>query len=58
MSRSLVAKVKEALEQVDNGDPLKDFLEDDEIIEALRMLVKLEQTRIQRNSHLKLIECK
>ena len=58
MSRSLVAKVKEALEQVDNGDPLKDFLEDDEVIEALRMLVKLEQARIQRNSHLKLIECK
>ena len=28
-------KIKYALEQVENGDPLKDFLDDDEILDAL-----------------------
>lgn len=50
MTRTLVDKVKEALKNVDNGDPLKDFLEDYEIIEALRLLAKLERLSTELSS--------
>lgn len=33
-------KVIYAMEQYDNGDPLKDFLDDDEIAQALDLLVE------------------
>jgi hypothetical protein len=39
MTESLAERVQYAMEQVENGDPLKDFLDDDEIIEALELLV-------------------
>jgi hypothetical protein len=39
MAKTLEQRVKYAMKQVDNGDPLKDFLDDDEIIEALESLV-------------------
>ena len=35
----LEEKVIDAMEQVENGDPLKDFLDDDEIIDALILLI-------------------
>ena len=37
----LLAKVKKALLYDRDGDPIKDVIEDDEIIEALRLLMKL-----------------
>ncbi len=36
----LEEKVIEAMEQVENGDPLKDFLDDSEIIDALDLLIE------------------
>ena len=36
---TLSGKVIYAMEQVENGDPLKDFLDDYEIIDALMLLV-------------------
>ena len=36
----LFDKIVSALEHVENGDPLKDFLDDDEIIEGLKLLTK------------------
>lgn len=36
----LEEKVIDAMEQVENGDPLKDFLDDYEIIDALELLIE------------------
>lgn len=39
VKRRLMAKVRAAISYADNGDPIKDVIDDHEIIEALRLLV-------------------
>ena len=42
--RELVAKVREAVGYVKDGDPLKDFLDEEDIVEALELLVNIADT--------------
>lgn len=37
----LISKTADAMKQVRNGDPLKDFMDRDEIEAALKLLVKI-----------------
>lgn len=39
-----IKKTREAIKEVDNGSPLKDYLEQDEIIEGLELLVLITKT--------------
>jgi hypothetical protein len=39
--RELVAKVREAIEYEDNGDPAKDVIDYDEMIDAMRLLLQI-----------------
>ena len=41
MDRALVAKVREAIEYENNGDPAKDVIDYDEMIDAMRLLVQI-----------------
>lgn len=41
VDRELLAKVSKALAYYNNGDPLKDFLEFDEIADALELLMRV-----------------
>lgn len=36
--KALLKKLSKVLKYVENGDPIKDFLDDDEILEALILL--------------------
>jgi len=48
--RLLIAKVKEAVEFAANGDPMKDVIDDDEIREALELLIKILDRQIPAKS--------
>lgn len=39
--RSLIDKVKKAVEYEDNGCPMKDVIDDVDVIEAMRLLVRI-----------------
>jgi len=39
--RKLARKVRKAMAEAEDGNPLKDFLDDDEILDALDLLVRL-----------------
>lgn len=39
--RELMVKVRTAVEYAINGDPIKDAIDDGEIVEALRLLVEV-----------------
>lgn len=41
VDRALVAKVREAIAYEDNGDPAKDVIDDDEMIDAMRLLLQI-----------------
>ena len=41
VDRELIAKVREAIEYEDNGDPAKDVIDDDEMIDAMRLLLQI-----------------
>lgn len=40
--KKIVHKVRMAMDQVKNGEPLKDYIDDEEIINALDLLLLLE----------------
>lgn len=42
---NLMVKVRKAVEYAANGDPIKDAIDNDEIVDALRMLVESERLR-------------
>lgn len=41
VDRALVAKVREAISYEDNGDPAKDVIDYDEMIDAMRLLLQI-----------------
>ncbi|MDB4311855.1 hypothetical protein N9937_00355 [bacterium] len=41
MGDSIVDRVRYALEQVENGSPLKDFMDHEDVLDALGYLVRL-----------------
>lgn len=47
--KELIRKVKHAIHYVDKGDPLKDWLDDVDIIEALALLVEFGKNNEQNN---------
>lgn len=41
IDRALVAKVREAIVYDDNGDPARDVIDEGEMIDAMRLLLKI-----------------
>lgn len=39
--KATIEKCRKAVRFADNGDPVKDAIDDDEIVDALRLLVRL-----------------
>jgi hypothetical protein len=39
--RELIEKVRQAIEFEDNGDPAKDVIDESEMIDAMRLLIKV-----------------
>lgn len=41
LDRALLVKAREAIQYDDEGDPIKDAIDEDEIVDALRLLLKV-----------------
>lgn len=39
--KATIEKARKAVKFADNGDPTKDAIDDDEVVDALRLLVKI-----------------
>ena len=41
LDRKLVEKCREGIEYEDNGDPIKDVMDEDDLVEAVRLLLAI-----------------